>query len=324
MAHTTFHLSDAHLVHQWDTPADELRKGKAIECIAELVTQTEGAVSMIWNGDIFHRPDDPAREGFRPDAAERAIAPLIDALVAKNATLAYLPGNCDPWAGVHAFHEQMRAIFDPKERLKRFAFVDGALEIENTLVTHGHAFEPSISMMLRETLPWPKPKVAQRRMGLKLVDLLDDPVATLADRNAHEWTGSHRKAYLINKTVDSLMYILLARLRKHLDSFKQSAMNRCYTKAACYGAAELLYKPDLIVMGHTHNCILLARSELQALLGKDIPLPKVFLNTGTVTGDRGKPATFGIQTKKSVQLMEIGSPSSKPAHVLREVSLTDE
>lgn len=261
----------------------------------------------------------------------RAIEPLMDALVEKNATLAYLPGNCDPWAGMQEYHTQLREIFDPEERLERFAFVDGMLETPEMLVTHGHVFEAPITTIAREALPWPKPRVAERRMGLKLLDLSADPVGTLRERNAHEWTGSHRKAYLLNKTVDILMWILPSRLKRHMDRWKQSAFNRCYTKAACYGAAELYCDPtnssqipDVIVLGHTHTCTLLARNQLRALLGQDIPLPKAFLNTGTVTGDRGKPATFGIQTQKSVQLMEVGSPSSTPANILREVSLTDE
>ncbi len=329
MATTTFHLSDAHLIHQWDGIPEEMQKRRAMECIANVVRETEGAVSMIWNGDMFHRPDDPVREGFRLEAAQHAIEPLIDALVEKKATLAYLPGNCDPWAGIEEHREQLRMIFDPEKRLQRFAFVDGALEADDMLVTHGHVFEPSITTIMREALPWPKPRVAEKRMGLKLLDLMEDPVATLHERNAHEWTGSHRKAYLINKTVDTLMYILPTRLKKHMDAFKQSAMNRCYTKAACYGAAELICNPlepqkspDVIALGHTHRCTLLTRKELRALVGKNVPLPQVFLNTGTVTGDRGKPATFGIQTPESVMLMEVGTLSGKSAHIRKEVLFT--
>lgn len=306
----TLILSDTHLIHQWDTPDSIERKERAIACIATHAQGMRQKLRVFFNGDILHRPDDPLREGFRPLEAERAIAPLIDVLHAKEAEVHYLPGNCDSWAGPEEFHDRIKKLLDPRGLLQEVE-CQYVYDDEELLVLHGHIIEPSPLTILREAMPFMKPHANHRRRGEKIMDALKNPDPVFADRMAGEWGGSHYHAYLIHASIDACMSRMPKKAQQWMTDWKEGAWSRSYSKAAAYGASVMPDVPKVVALGHTHVPVLLEEEELRELMGEHCPLPQVLLNTGTATGDRGRPATFASISRNMVSLWETDSPSRR-------------
>lgn len=322
MARTTFLISDVHAVHWQDTAQTLVRKRKASECIAQCIERTEGDVAALFTGDIVHRPDMPEVEGFNPVEAQKITRPMVDVIAEKNAKTIYIPGNCDPWAGMKAHREELRAIFDPGHKIRNLSFSDGVHLSDDLLATHGHIFEAPLTAILSEALPFLKNSNASRRAGMQLKRAIKDAVTVLEESTSREWDGSHRKAFWINRGIDLVLKAAPQMLRRAIDDWKMNAMNRCYTKAVTYGADQLLHIPRVVTMGHTHVATLLERDQLRELVDFETLPPEVYINTGTATGDRGRPSTFGMVAGDTVMLLQTDSPSRQPAVVVASAELT--